>query len=84
MVVDNLASTIKQSKHKMFNACSKVLVAQLCLTLCDPMDCSPPGFSVHGYSRQGYWSGLPFPSPVPVEEDTKLNIQVNYENRKRG
>ena len=23
-------------------------VAQLCLTLRDPMDCSPPGFSVHG------------------------------------
>ena len=20
---------------------------QLCLTLCDPMDCSPPGFSIH-------------------------------------
>ena len=26
---------------------SSVLVAQLCLTLCDPMDCSPPGFSFH-------------------------------------
>ena len=26
----------------------KVLVAQLCLTLWDPMDCSPPGSSVHG------------------------------------
>ena len=25
-------------------------VAQLCLTLCNPMDCSPPGFSVHGNS----------------------------------
>ena len=25
-----------------------VLVAQPCLTLCDPKDCSPPGFSVHG------------------------------------
>ena len=25
-----------------------VLVTQLCLILCDPMDCSPPGFSVHG------------------------------------
>ena len=25
-----------------------VLVAQLYLTLCDPMDCSPLGFSVHG------------------------------------
>ena len=23
-------------------------VAQLCPTLCDPMDCSPPGSSVHG------------------------------------
>ena len=26
------------------------LVAQLCLTLCDPMDCSPPGSSVHADS----------------------------------
>ena len=26
----------------------KVLAAQLSLTLCDPMDCSPPGSSVHG------------------------------------
>ena len=26
----------------------KVLVTQLYLTLCDPMDCNPPGSSVHG------------------------------------
>ena len=26
----------------------KVFVAQWCLTLCDLMDCSPPGSSVHG------------------------------------
>ena len=25
-----------------------VLVTQLCLTLCNPMDCSLPGSSVHG------------------------------------
>ena len=25
-----------------------VVVAQSCLILCDPMDCSPPGFSVLG------------------------------------
>ena len=25
-----------------------VLVVQSCPTLCDPMDCSPPGSSVHG------------------------------------
>ena len=24
------------------------IVSQSCLTLCDPMDCSPPGSSVHG------------------------------------
>ena len=34
-----------------------------CPTLCDPIDCSPPGFSVYKSSRQEYWSGLPFPSP---------------------
>ena len=37
-------------------------VTQSCLTLCDPMDCSLPGSSP-GFSRQEYWSGLPFPSP---------------------
>ena len=28
-----------------------------------PVDCSLPGSSSTGFSRQGYWSGLPFPSP---------------------
>ena len=41
----------------------KVLFTQSCLTLCDPMDCSPPGFSAMGFSSQEYWNGLPFPSP---------------------
>ena len=38
-------------------------VAQLCPTLSDPMDCSLPGSSVLGFSRQEYWRGGPFPSP---------------------
>ena len=29
-------------------AWARMLVTQLCLTLCDPMDCSPPGSSVQG------------------------------------
>ena len=28
-----------------------------------PLDCSPPGLSVHGFSRQGCWNGLPCPPP---------------------
>ena len=31
--------------------------------LFNPMGCSPPGFSVMEFSRQEYWSGLPFPPP---------------------
>ena len=34
--------------------------AQSCLTLFDPMDSSSLSM---GFSRQEYWSGLPFPSP---------------------
>ena len=36
-------------------------VAQLCLTL-QPYRLYPPGSSLHGFSRQEYWSGLPVPS----------------------
>ena len=40
------------------------LVAQLCPTLCNPMDYSLPSSSVHGDSPgKEYWSGLPYPLP---------------------
>ena len=39
----------------------RVKITQLCLTLCDPMDCSLPGSSQSmGFSRQEHWRGLPF------------------------
>ena len=40
----------------------KVLVVQSCLTLCDPMDSSLPGFSVHGMlqARILEWVAIPF------------------------
>ena len=50
----------EQTCSKGGSVCS---VFQLCMTLCDPMDCSLPGSSVHGSLRQEYCSGLPFPSP---------------------
>ena len=36
--------------------------AHSCLPLCDPMECSLLGSSVE-FSRQEYWSGLPFLPP---------------------
>ena len=40
--------------------CAKLL--QSCLTLCNPMDCSPPGSSVHGIlqARILEWVAMPF------------------------
>ena len=37
-------------------------VTQLCPTLSDPMDCSPPGSSVHGISQARIleWAVIPF------------------------
>ena len=34
------------------------------LTVWLTKDCSQPGSSVHGFSRQAYWSGLPFIHPA--------------------
>ena len=41
-------------------------VAQLCLTLRDPMDCRLPGSSIHGiFQAKEYWSGVPLgPSKI--------------------
>ena len=45
----------------------EVLVAQLCLTLCDLMDCGPPGSSVHGIpqARILEWVAMPLPGDLP-------------------
>ena len=42
--------------------CLCVLVAQLCLTLCDPVDSCPPGSSVHGIAQARVleWVAIPF------------------------
>ena len=39
-----------------------VKVAQSCPNLCDPVDCSPPGSSVHGIlqARILEWVAIPF------------------------
>ena len=57
-----------------FLSCCCCSVAQLCLTLFDPMNYSPPVYSVHGIlqvrilEQVEYWSGLPFPSSGDLPE----------------
>ena len=47
----------------------KCFVAQSYQTLCDFMDCSPPGSpSPWGFSRQEYWSRLSYPPPGDLPE----------------
>ena len=51
-------------------------VVQAHLTLCDPIDGSPPGSPSLGFSRQEHWSGLPFPSPMHKSEKWKWSRSV--------
>ena len=44
---------------------------QLCPTLCDPIDGSPPGSPVPGILQARRWSGLPFPPPMHESEKWK-------------
>ena len=51
-----------QKFYRLFSNSMKVLVAQSCTTLCDPMDFSPPGSSVHGLLQAKIlqWIGISF------------------------
>ena len=60
--------TISRSVHVAANGiispflCVYVWICvQLCPTLCDPMDCGPPGLSVHGISQARILERGPFP-----------------------
>ena len=64
-------------KHA-FHVC--VLVTQLCLTLSVPMDCSPPGSSVHGIlqARILEWGAVsPGDLPTPGIESGSTALQVD-------
>jgi len=48
--------------------CVCVSVAQSCLTPCDPIDCNPPGSSVHGILQAKVleWVAISFTIQLPV------------------
>ena len=53
----------------------KVLVAQSSLTLCDPMDCSLPGSSVHAISQARIleWVAISFPRESSRTQGSNLS-----------
>ena len=54
-------------------------VAQSCPTTSDPMDCSPPGPSVHGIfqARVLEWGAIAFSEVILVTYKTKLLNNIN-------
>ena len=54
-------------------------VASQCLTLGNPVDCSPPGFSVHGIlqARVLEWVAIPFSRDYKA-----IVLQLNIKKRK--
>ena len=71
---NSLPSEPPGKPHKCFAAAAAAKSLQSCPTLCDPIDGSPPGSSVLGFSRQEHWSGLPFPSPTKCFTDVQLHL----------
>ena len=64
---------ILERASDIFRTCISIAAAaakllQSCLTLCNPIDGSQPGFPSPGFSRQEHWSGLPFPPPMHESE----------------
>ena len=66
MSTDYVLRQHKQIRYGEAAAAAKSL--QLCPTLCDPIDNSPPGSPVPGILQARTLEGLPFPSPMHESE----------------
>ena len=62
----------------------KVLVTQSCLTLCDPMDYSPPGFSVHGILQRSEWEPIPIFLPGKSHGQRSLAGYSPWDHKRVG
>ena len=51
-------------------------VTKLCPTVCDPMDCGPPGSSVHGIlqARILEWAAIPFSRGIFLTQGSNLGL----------
>ena len=55
-------------------------IAQSCLSLCDPMDCSLPGSSVHGIfqARVLEWSAIAFSGGLVLDDLYYIEVYSRY------
>ena len=69
-LTDRVQSFLQESKESE--------VVQSCPTLCDPWTIAHQAPPSMGFSRQEYWSGLPFPSPNPKERQCQRMFRLWY------
>ena len=74
MKQQNIAHIIYLINGNIQNVC--VLVAQSCPTLCDPIDCSPPGPSVNGIlqARTLKWVSISFSERNYRKKDSEVTL----------
>ena len=68
---ENLTKWLSKEQLCCWKLCCCCLFAQLCVTLCDPMNCSPPGSSVHGIfqARILKWVAISFSRGSSLHKD---------------
>ena len=69
-----LQRTRKKENPQMLLPCVCAKSLQSCPTLCNPIDCNPPGPLSMGFSKQEYWHGLPCPSPGDLPDRDRTHI----------
>ena len=81
-------SITKESRHDIHSTatvvtgCVYLCCSVICPTLCDPWTIARQASPSMGFSRQQYWSGLPFPSPGDLPhlgiESGSPTLQVDF------
>ena len=86
--IANHQRTANQCHNEISPHAVLCLVAQSCLTLCDPMDCSPPDSSVHGILQAKILEWVAMPSlrgsSQPRIEPMSPELQILYSLSHQG
>ena len=71
------------TRQEHSRSCASAKLLHLCPTLCDPMDCSPPGSSVHGIlqARISEWVAVPSSSSRSVLPKESQHILITWDLR---